>query len=454
MDIETFQVIGKNIIDEICEYAETVNSMHVFPDVMPGYLKSALADYPPEKPDEWEEIVKDFNKHILRGVTHWRHNQFFAYLPSGSGFSSLLGNLISNAIGVVPLSWMASPAANELEIVVMDWLCKSLDLPEEFLSTSTGGGVMQSTATECLSNCILSARSYAINKLKDSNSDAQDTDFLPKLVAYCSEEADASLEKISKLSFVKLKILETDEEFTLRGETLKKTIKKDISNGYIPIFLCAGFGTNGSGAVDHFAELGDICKQYDMWFHVDGSYGGCSLFCEEMRGLSGIREYQRNHIRLAKLFEEMLINDGRFEVVNKVVFGLVCFRLKDVPDEINQEFLSVLNESKLIHMTPVQLKGRYTIRFCISAAEAKDADITTAFEQIQIYATKLLEETENGKCTCNLPRQFAFIKKVPKEVYDRLEQPMLYNMASPILVPADKNDDNVDNEDYEEFYQI
>lgn len=106
MDIETFQAIGKHIIDEICEYAETVNSMHVFPDVTPGYLKGALADYPPEKPDEWKLILKDFNNHILRGVAHWRHNQFFAYLPSGSGFSSLLGNLISNAIGVVPLSWV------------------------------------------------------------------------------------------------------------------------------------------------------------------------------------------------------------------------------------------------------------------------------------------------------------------------------------------------------------
>lgn len=107
MDVETLRVIGKETIDRVCEYASTVNSVHVFPDIEPGYLIHSLPDCAPEKPEKWENIVKNFEKNILKGITHWQHNQFFAYVPSGSGFASLIGDLITDALAVVPITWVS-----------------------------------------------------------------------------------------------------------------------------------------------------------------------------------------------------------------------------------------------------------------------------------------------------------------------------------------------------------
>lgn len=106
MEVEDLRKIGKEVIDKVCEYASTVNSMNVFPDVEPGYLINALPDHAPEHPEKWENIIKDYEKHILKGITHWQHNQFFAYTPSGSGFASLIGDLITDALAVVPLTWV------------------------------------------------------------------------------------------------------------------------------------------------------------------------------------------------------------------------------------------------------------------------------------------------------------------------------------------------------------
>lgn len=64
-----------------------------------------------------------------------------------------------------------------------------------------------------------------------------------------------------------------------------------------------------------------------------------------------------------------------------------------------------------------------------------------AFEQIQTYATKLIKETRDGRCTCDLPRQFAFIKKIPKNVYDKIPKPMLKGNGAAVLIPALEDDD-------------
>lgn len=349
----------------------------------------------------------------------------------------------------------------------MDWLCKGMGLPEEFTSTSAGGGIILSTTSECISNCMIAARSCALKKLKEDNPNLSAAELLPRLTAYCSEESEMYVKKIADLLFVQLRILPTDETYSLQGETVKNAVTNDISEGLVPIFLCVNFGTISSTAIDNLAQIGPLCEKYKMWCHVDASYGGCSLLCEEMRplckglefadsfntdadkwclahdgfsclwvkdrkkycsafmtaspypkpedvnllynrqywgltpaesfkslklwfliqyrGLSGIREYQRNHIKMAKLFEELLIKDGRFEIMNQVKFGLVCFRLKNTPDEINQELLSQLNESRLIHMTPTQLKGKYTIRFCITSPTPKEADIRKIDNDLSLF---------------------------------------------------------------------
>ena len=117
----------------------------VLPKVKPGYLRPLIPDEAPEDPEKWQNIMNDLERVIMPGVTHWHSPQFHAYYPTANSYPSIVADMLSDAIGCVGFSWIASPACTELEMVMMDWLGKMLQLPEEFLFSGPGrgGGVIQ-----------------------------------------------------------------------------------------------------------------------------------------------------------------------------------------------------------------------------------------------------------------------------------------------------------------------
>ncbi|MGH0162821.1 UNVERIFIED_CONTAM: hypothetical protein FKN15_053010 [Acipenser sinensis] len=145
MDTAEFRRRGKEMIDYIADYLENIEGRQVYPDVVPGYLRNLIPDAAPEQPEAYEEIVKDIERVIMPGVTHWQSPYFYAYFPTGSSFPAMLADMLSGAIGCIGFSWAASPACTELETVMLDWLGKMLNLPEEFLAGTEGqgGGVIQ-----------------------------------------------------------------------------------------------------------------------------------------------------------------------------------------------------------------------------------------------------------------------------------------------------------------------
>lgn len=111
-------------------------------------------------------------------------------------------------------------------------------------------------------------------------------------------------------------------------------------------------------------------------------------------GISGLQEYIRHHIRLAKRFEQLVLKDKRFELCNEVKLGLVCFRLKG-PDKLNEKLLSGINGSGKLHMVPASVNEHYTIRFCAVAQNATEEDVDYAWEVINDFASELLEKEQD-----------------------------------------------------------
>lgn len=107
MDVEEFRSRGKEMVDYICDYLENIGSKRVTPNVEPGYLRELLPKEAPEEPEEWDEIMKDVDSKIMPGVTHWQHPRFHAYFPSGNSFPSILGDMLSDAIGCIGFSWVS-----------------------------------------------------------------------------------------------------------------------------------------------------------------------------------------------------------------------------------------------------------------------------------------------------------------------------------------------------------
>lgn len=286
MDVEAFRKHGKEMVDYICTYMQTLPQRRVIPDVLPGYLKPLLPDRAPTKGEEWKAIMEDIEEYIMPGITHWQHPRFHAYFPAGNSYPSIMGDMLSDAIGCVGFSWAASPACAELEMVVLDWLARMMNLPETFMHDSgKGGGVLQGSASDCVLVTMLAARHRKIEEIKARNPDIDEGLILSKLVAYCSSLAHSCVEKAAMISFVKIHQLDVDNKFSVRGDTLEKAIEEDRKKGLIPFYACCTLGTTACCSFDNLKEMGPVCEKECIWFHVDAAYAGSSFICPEFQYL-------------------------------------------------------------------------------------------------------------------------------------------------------------------------
>nr|XP_046248207.1 histidine decarboxylase [Scatophagus argus] len=293
MQAEEYNRRGKELVDYITQYLGSIRERRVIPDVKPGYMKELLPDTAPTEPEDWESIFNDIERVIMPGVVHWQSPHMHAYYPCLTSWPSMLGDMLADAINCVGFTWASSPACTELEIHVLDWLCKALGLPTFFLHhhpDSRGGGMLQSTVSESTLVALLAARKDKIMQLRaELDQDVDDSVLNSRLVAYASDQAHSSVEKAGLISLVKIRFLPTDEQLSLREDTLKQAIQEDRARGLVPFMLCATLGSTGVCAFDKLSELGPVCAEEGVWLHVDAAYAGAAYVCPELRwSLKGI----------------------------------------------------------------------------------------------------------------------------------------------------------------------
>ncbi|KAI7991487.1 Tyrosine decarboxylase 1 [Camellia lanceoleosa] len=478
MDAEQLRENAHKMVDFIADYYKNIENFPVLSQVQPGYLSKLLPDSAPNQPESLQEVLNDVQSKILPGVTHWQSPDYFAYFPSNSSIAGFLGEMLSAGINMVGFSWITSPAATELEMIVLDWLAKLLKLPDDFLSTGQGGGVIQGTASEAVLVVLLAARDKVLRRVGK--------DAIGKLVVYGSDQTHSALQKACQIGGIhpeNCRFLKTDasSEYALSPESLNEAISHDIAIGLIPFFLSATVGTTSSTAVDPLLVLGKITKSNGMWFHVDAAYAGSACICPEYRhyidgieeadsfnmnahkwfltnfdcsalwvkdrnaliqslstnpeflknkaseanmvvdykdwqiplgrrfrslklwmvlrlyGLENLQSYIRNHIELAKHFEELVSQDPRFQVVAPRKFSLVCFCLlpphnnEDCANKLNHDLLDAVNSTGKLFISHTVLSGKYTLRFAVGAPLTEERHVNAAWKVLQGEASALLQ---------------------------------------------------------------
>ncbi len=288
MSPDEFRKQGKQIIDWIADYYETVEEYPVLSQVKPREIIDKLPLSAPIESESMEQIMDDVNSIIMPGITHWQSPNFFAYFPANSSGPSVLGDLLSSGLGVQGMLWATSPSCTELEIRVLDWLADMLKLPEKFKSTSTGGGVIQDTASSAALSAILAARE------KKTNYQTNETGNSGNLIIYVSSQTHSSIEKAAKIAGIgskNLRLIDVDQNLAMRPDALEVAIKNDLANGLIPFFVCATVGSTSTNAMDPMPEIGEISKKYQLWMHIDAAMSGTAAICPEYRYLLDGIEY-------------------------------------------------------------------------------------------------------------------------------------------------------------------
>ncbi|XP_074284953.1 tyrosine decarboxylase-like [Silene latifolia] len=280
LDPEEFRKQGYMVIDFLTEYFKTVQKYPVRSQMEPGYLKKLIPTSAPYDPESMETILKDVQNDIVPGITHWQSPNYFAYYPSSGSTAGLLGETLAAGFNVVGFNWISSPAATELETIVMEWLAKMLSLPTCFTKQGNGGGVMMGTTCEALLTTIAAARDRVLDKVGADN--------INKLVVYGSDQTHCSLFKSAKIAGISPKNFRAvttsiAHGFALSAPDLRTAIRHDVEAGLIPFFLCATVGTTSTAAVDQLRPLCQVAKEYDIWVHVDAAYGGNACICPELR---------------------------------------------------------------------------------------------------------------------------------------------------------------------------
>jgi len=280
MSPEEFRRQGHAAVDWIADYMSRVESFPVLSRVQPGEIRSQLPPSAPQKGEAFDQILADVERIILPGITHWQSPNFYAYFPANASGPAILGDLLSSGFGVQGMLWSTSPACTELETHVLDWLIPALGLPERFLSSSTGGGVIQDTASSASLCALLAARERTTHFA--SNRRGCDG----KLVAYCSTQTHSSVEKAMKIAGLgsdNLRLIDVAKNFALRPDLLAHQIEADKKSGLVPCFVCATIGTTSSCAIDPVREIARICRDHNLWLHVDSAMSGTAALCPEFR---------------------------------------------------------------------------------------------------------------------------------------------------------------------------
>ncbi|KAI5743132.1 aromatic-L-amino-acid decarboxylase isoform X2 [Diaphorina citri] len=286
-DVNEFKDFAKAMVDYVGNYLENIRDRRVLPTVEPGYLRPLIPETAPDTPDTWQEVMSDIERVIMPGVTHWHSPKFHAYFPTANSYPAIVADILSDSIACIGFTWIASPACTELEVVMLDWLGKMLDLPKEFLACSggKGGGVIQGTASEATLVALLGAKAKTMQRVKEAHPDWKDSDIIANLVGYCSDQAHSSVERAGLLGGVTIRGLPADDSYKLRGDALEAAIEEDLKKGKIPFYVVATLGTTNCCAFDCLEEIGQVCRQKDVWLHVDAAYAGSAFICPENRYL-------------------------------------------------------------------------------------------------------------------------------------------------------------------------
>lgn len=279
---DEFRRLLHEVADWVADYRAGIETRRVVPEHRPGAISESLPDAPPEAPEAMDEILRDFDRVIMPGIVHWGHPNFLGYFATTTTAPGIIGEMLAAALNVSAMTWQTSPAATELESVVLDWIRQMLGLPPEFR------GVVYDTASVAVLHALAAAREELGLDVRREGLAGRDA--VPALTLYASDQAHSSLEKAAitlGVGEANVRRVASDGDYRMDVGALRHAIEQDVSAGRRPLAVVATVGTTSATSVDPVDEIAGVCREYGVWLHVDAAYGGAMALLEEGRHVMG-----------------------------------------------------------------------------------------------------------------------------------------------------------------------
>ena len=270
MDPEEFRELGYQVVDMISDFIGSLPDKPVNRSDSPSAVQTMLGQGTlPDSGTPPGEIVSEMAELLFDHSLFNGHPRFWGYITSSAAPIGALADLLAAAINPNVGGWILSPVATEIEKQTVSWIAQLLGYPPDC------GGLLVSGGN--VSNFVgfLAARQAKLDWNVRKNGMGDQGRGRPRV--YCSADTHTWIEKASDqygLGTDAVRWIETDDNYQINLTSLEEQIKKDLGNGDSPFLVVGTAGTVAVGAVDDLPAIAEILREFDLWFHVDGAYGG------------------------------------------------------------------------------------------------------------------------------------------------------------------------------------
>src|SRR5947207_9747893 len=258
-----------SVIQFMADYLGDLRNRDVYRHMSSGRIRNRIDPALPSKGTDFDELLKVFREAIVPFSRQNAHPRMFGYVQSPGTPLAAFADLLASTLNANLTVWRSAPAPVELERLTIDWIRQILGFNAEAGGLFVSGGSMANLAA------IAAAR-----QVKDCSSG--------RLRIYVSSETHFSIAKAAALLGIgreNVRQVAVDERFRIRVNDLVAKITADLEAGYIPFCVVANAGTVNTGAVDPLVEVRQIADRFQLWMHVDGSYGAFAVLAKSARKL-------------------------------------------------------------------------------------------------------------------------------------------------------------------------
>ena len=287
MDAATFRKLGHRLVDQVAGLLESLPLGPVTRDESPSAVREALelTGPLPEFGMDPGTLLEQTAQRLFAHSLYNGHPRFLGYITAAPAPIGILGDFLASAVNPNVGAWTLSPAATEIESQTVRWIAELIGYPVNCGGLLTSGGNMANFV------CFLAARKA--KAYWDVREHGVIDDSGRRLRVYASMETHTWIQKAADLGGLgtsSIRWIATDKNLCMNVAELHRQIDADTAAGDVPCLVAGTAGSVSTGAIDPLPEIGALCKEYGVWFHVDGAYGGfaaaLSDASDDLRGLS------------------------------------------------------------------------------------------------------------------------------------------------------------------------
>jgi aromatic-L-amino-acid decarboxylase len=290
MDAEIFRTLGHRLVDQVAGFLERLPDGPVTRDLSPSAVRAALdLDGPLPESGTAPDVLLEQTADLLFGHSLFNgHPRFFGYITSSPAPIGILGDCLAAAVNANVGAWTLSPAATEIESQTVRWIAELIGYPTDCGGLLVSGGNMANFVG------FLAARAAMASwDVRQDGVAGRSPQTYRQLRVYGSAETHTWIQKatdLAGLGTASIRWIATGARQRLDVTALRRQLDADTAAGDLPCMVVWTAGSVSTGAVDPLPEMAALCREYGVWFHVDGAYGGVAAAVPEapddLRGLS------------------------------------------------------------------------------------------------------------------------------------------------------------------------